>query len=157
MKVKVLPPVPDSLARLEETRKGVPLVPNDEESCCARLMRDADVPAQDAAKEWLTFMRGLGLVAVGDRGYHRTRTDPDLPAAFREGVYGADLLLDIVAEEGPVTEAAAFQTFRESIPEWERSRYDDPGAVWSERVGRLLGWAALFGLVERTDEGYVLA
>ncbi|WP_435197033.1 hypothetical protein [Natronomonas sp. EA1] len=157
MKVKVLPPVPDSLSRLEEARKGVPLVPNDEESCCARLMRDADVPAQDTAKEWLTFMRGLGLVAVGDRGYHRTRTDPDLAEAFLEGVYGADTLLAIVEREGPVSEAAAFESFKQAIPEWEQSRYDDPGAVWSERVTRLLGWAALFGLVEQTDEGYVRA
>lgn len=160
MKYKVVPPAPDSLEVLETARRAVPLVPAREDDCCARLMDRVGVPARDEAKEWLTFMRALGLVAEAERGYHRTRqpSDPDgLAAAFHERVYGVEDLLSALDFEEPVSVDGAFDRFADSVPRWERQRHADPRRVWRERVRRLLGWAVLFGLTERTDDGYVRA
>ena len=158
MQYKVVPPAPDSLDGLERARRAVPLVPRSETDCCARVMDRAGVPARDEAREWLTFMRALGLVAEAERGYRRTR-DPleadRLAAAFCERLYGAADLLDALDSEEPVTAAEAFDSFADSVPGWERRRHADWRAVWRERVRRLLDWAVLFGLVEREEGGYV--
>jgi hypothetical protein len=158
-KVKVVPPAPDSVGAVRETWRAVALVPEPEESCCARLMDRADVPAQDEAKEWLTFLRGLGLVSEGERGYHRLREDPgevDLARRFREGVYGVETLLDHL-DADPVDADAAFERFADRVPNWERHHNADWESVWRERVGRLLGWAVLLGLADRVEGGYVRA
>ena len=156
--VKVVPPAPDSLETLHETWAAVALVPEPEESCCARLMDRAGVPAQDVAKEWLTFLRGLGLVSEGERGYHRLREqDPaevDLATRFREGVYGVEELLGYLGAD-PLDADAAFDRFEDRVPNWERHHEADWRSVWRDRVRRLLDWAVLFGLAERTPEGYV--
>jgi len=155
---KVVPPAPDSLEALETARRAVPLVPRSETDCCTRVMDRAGVPARDGAKEWLTFMRALGLVDEAERGYHRTREslEPErLAAAFRERVYGAEDLLDALDAGKPVSAHGAFERSVDSVPAWERQRHADWREVWRERVGRLLDWAVLFGLAERTDEGYV--
>ena len=158
MQYKVVPPPPDSLDDLETARRAVPLVPRSETDCCARVMDRAGVPARDEAKEWLTFMRALGLVDEAERGYHRTREslDPDrLARAFRERVYGADDLLSVLAPDEPVSLEEAFERFVDSVPDWERQRHADWRTVWRERVGRLLDWAVLFGLAGRDEGGYV--
>ncbi|MEF8791561.1 MAG: hypothetical protein V5A61_15655 [Haloarculaceae archaeon] len=158
MRFKVVPPAPDDLDALEAARRAVPLVPRSENDCCARVMDRAGVPARDEAKEWLTFMRALGLVTEGDRGYHRTRDPLDrdaLAAAFRERVYGAADLLDALDPEEPRSAEAAFERFADAVPAWERRRHADWRRVWRERVGRLLDWAVLFGLATREDGGYV--
>jgi hypothetical protein len=155
---KVVPPAPDSLEALETARRAVPLVPRSETDCCARVMDRAGVPARDEAKEWLTFMRALGLVAGAERGYHRTREPVErdrLAAAFHERVYGAADLMDALDPEEPVTPEEAFERFADSVPNWERRRHADPERVWRERVRRLLDWAVLFGLAGRTERGYV--
>jgi hypothetical protein len=155
---KVVPPAPDSIEALETVRRAVPLVPRSETDCCARVMDRAGVPARDEAKEWLTFMRALGVVAEAERGYHRTRdpVDPDrLAAAFRERVYGVDALLDALDAVGPCSADAAFERFADAVPSWERRRHADPERVWRERVRRLLDWAVLLGLAERGPDGYV--
>jgi len=155
---KVVPPAPDTLEALETARRAVPLVPRSETDCCARLMDRAGVPARDEAREWLTFMRALGLVAEAERGYHRTRdpVEPErLAAAFRERIYGAEDLLDALDAEEPVPADGAFERFAESVPAWERQRHADWREVWRERVARLLDWAVLFGLAERANGGYV--
>ncbi|WP_148040766.1 hypothetical protein [Halosegnis longus] len=84
MRFKIVPPVPDSPARIETVWKAVPIVPDPEDSCCQRLMADAGVPSQDEAKEWLTFCRALELAEEGPRGYARVRDGYD-PAAFPSG------------------------------------------------------------------------
>ena len=158
MQFKVVPPAPDSLEALETARRAVPLVPQSETDCCARVMDRAGVPARDEAKEWLTFMRALGLVAEAERGYYRTRdlaAREELAAAFRERVYGAEDLLDALDEAEPASTEAVFERFADSVPTWERQRHADPEYVWRERVGRLLDWAVLFGLAGRADGGYV--
>ena len=156
--VKVVPPAPDSLDVLTEVWRAVALVPEPEESCCARLMDRAGVPAQDEAKEWLTFQRGLGLVREGERGFYRVRDAPpeevDLQTRFREGVYGVETLLDHLGDR-PLDADEAFDRFEARVPNWERHHDTDWRSVWRERVRRLLDWAVLFGLAERTPEGYV--
>jgi hypothetical protein len=158
VRFKVVPPAPDSLGTLETARRAVPLVPRSEDDCCARLMDRAGVPARDEAKEWLTFMRALGLVAEAERGYRRTREPLEtdrLAAAFRERVYGVEEFLGALDVEKAVSTDGAFDRFAESVPTWERARHADWERVWHERVERLLEWATLFGLAERADGGYV--
>ena len=158
MRYKVVPPVPDSLDRLRRVHRGVPIVPDAEESCCRRLMADADVPAQDEAKEWLTFCRALGLVEEGPRGYSRVRDgyEPDtLPERFRENVYAASEALTVLADAdarlGPDT---VFDRVRDRIPAWERARSADWEDTWQRHVERILDWAVLFGLAEYSEDGY---
>jgi hypothetical protein len=156
MQFKVVPPAPDSLEALEVARRAVPLVPQSETDCCARVMDRAGVPARDEAKEWLTFMRALGLVTEAERGYHRTRRSAEtdrLSAAFRERVYGAEDLLDALDPDEPATADEVFERFADSVPAWERQRHADWRQVWRERVRRLLDWAVLFGLAGREGEG----
>ncbi|PSQ51766.1 hypothetical protein BRD20_09585 [Halobacteriales archaeon SW_8_65_20] len=74
---------PESTARIETVWRAIPIVPDPEDSCCQRLMADADVSSQDAAKEWLTFCRALELADKGPRGYARRREGYN-PAAFSE-------------------------------------------------------------------------
>lgn len=152
-----MPPAPDALDRLWTVRGAVSLTPEPETSCCARLIERADVPAQDDARTWLTFLRGLGLVEETARGYVRTRETP-APAALSErflsGVYGARELRATLAEAGPLGATAAFERFREHVPEYERRRTTDWEAVWRERVRRLLDWGTLLGAFERTAGGY---
>lgn len=159
MKFKVVPPAPDSLDRLEAVWGAVPVVPDAEESCCARLMRDASVPAQDEAKEWLTFCRALDLAEEGSRGYSRVRGefDPDtLAERFREHVYAADEALAVLADaDEPLAAEAVFDRLRDRVPTWERQRSTDWAETWTERVDRILAWAVLFELAEREDGGYV--
>ena len=157
MQFKIVPPAPDSLDDLEAARRAVPLVPRSEDDCCARVMDRAGVPARDEAKEWLTFMRALGLVAEAEQGYHRTRESAfrGLGRAFRERVYGAADLLSVLDADEPVAAAEAFERFADSVPDWERQRHADWRQVWGERVERILDWAVLFGLADREGARYV--
>jgi len=161
MQFKVVPDPPDSLDFVADARRAVPLVPGSEADCCARLMDRTGLSARDAAREWLTFLRALGLVEVGDRGFARTRGDSDREAladAFRERVYAAeDVLAALRAADEPLHAAVVFERVRDRVPQWERNRYADWEDVWTERVRRILDWAVLLGLAERTDEGYRLA
>ena len=155
MKFKIVPPA-RGLETLWTARAALPLVPDDEESCCIRVMRDADVPSQDEAKEWLTFLHALGLAESTDTGYRRTRGDLDavtLEARFRERIYGADDVLEFVAgAEQSLAVDEAFERF--TVPEWERQRQPEWETVWREHVKRILEWAVALGLAERTASGY---
>lgn len=158
MKFKVVPPVPESTARIETVWRAIPIVPDPEDSCCQRLMADADVSSQDAAKEWLTFCRALELADKGPRGYARRREGYN-PAAFsdrfRENVYTVTPLLAVLdSADEPLAPDQAFDRLRERVPAWERARTDDWESTWTRRVERLLGWAVLFGLAERVETGY---
>ncbi|MEM4781805.1 MAG: hypothetical protein QXG03_09635 [Halalkalicoccus sp.] len=154
MRVKPVPVPPDSLDDLEGIRRAVPLVPEPEASCCERLAARAGIDPEDAS-DWLTFLRGLGLVREGDSGFYRTREDPPLEDALRSGIYGVREVEGILrGSEEPLTPDEIATRF-EAVPHWERHRHRDPEAVWRERVGRLAGWLALVGLAKRTDRGYV--
>jgi len=155
VRFKVVPPA-RGLDALEAVRAALPLVPDDEESCCARVVARTDVPSRDEAKEWVTFCRALGLAEETDSGYRRIRGDPDretLAGWFRDHVYGADDVLAVLEDaEEPLAAADAYRRF--DVPEWERQRHTDPETVWHDRVTRLLDWAVAFGLVERAEKGY---
>jgi len=122
-------------------------------------MDRAGVPAQDDAREWLTFLRALGLAEETAEGkFVRTRDpgDPDreyLARRFRERVYGVEELLELL-EDGPLTAGEAFDAYRPSIPEYERRRNEDWERIWRERVRRLLEWTVLLGLSDRKDDAY---
>lgn len=159
MRFKVVPPA-RSMAALEAVRAAVPLVPGTVEDCCRRVVDRTDVPARDDAREWLTFLRALGLVEATADGYRRTRGPVDGTAVartFRERVFLAEEALDALAEDDPRDAAALYDAVREAVPRWERDRHDDPDAVWRERVGRLLDWAVVFDLAAERDGGYVRA
>jgi hypothetical protein len=160
VRFKVVPPAPGDLGHVHAAYTAMPLVPNAEESCCARLMARTTVHAQDEAKEWLTFLRALGLVAEGPRGYRRVRDvddDPDtLADRFRERVFAAEEALTVLeAADEPLTAEAVFERLRERVPTWERQRSSDWAEVWQERVARILAWAVLFHLAAREGDGYV--
>jgi hypothetical protein len=149
-------PEPGDRRTLRAVERAVPLVPGDEEDCCARIAARTEVPGRDAAREWLTFLVALGLVAEGDRGYHRTRTDPDpdvLAERFLDNVFGAREVFE-AAENGPIDIEAAFAALETSVPHWERHRNPDWEQAWHGTTERLLEWAVRFGLLERDGGHY---
>jgi len=147
---KPVPEPPNSLERVEEARRSIPLVPDPQADCCARLQDRLDLASRQDAETWLTFLRALELVERKQSGYARTRHDLDrdeLAVAFRERVLGAAAALDAAAgQSGDATIEAAFEAVRDSVPEWERRRHDDWEAVWRDRTERLLAWGDLFGV-----------
>lgn len=183
MRVKPVPEPPDAVEAVERIREAVPLVPEPEASCCDRLAARTDVDAEDA-RDWLMFLRGVGLVREGETGYHRTREDPDLTErrsvgsrmpsddraergsagsptesddlaeALLSGVYGACEVYALLDPREPLTAEEVFECF-EAVPRWERHRNPDWEALWHERIERLLGWLVLVGLAERRENGYV--
>ena len=147
MRYKVAPPA-RSLEFLGEARGAVPLVPDDEADCCRAIQRATDITDRERAREYLTFLRALGLVAESERGYYRTQDDFDpeaLATACRERVFLVAELLETV-DTSPRTVEEAFEGIREEVPRWERERHADWEGVWQTRVGHLLSWAVLFGL-----------
>ena len=160
MKFKVLPEPAPAVDRVAEMQEAVPLVPDEETSCCARLMQRAGVPSQDRAKEWLTFLRALRLVEEDGGQYRRLphAADPEeLREAFLERVYLAADVLGLLADaEEPLDADAVFERVQDRLPQWERLRHTDPEAVWRERIYRILEWAVTLGLAGRADgDGYV--
>lgn len=157
MKFKSVPEPPADLETVANAHRAVALVAEPDADCCARVGSRLDV-SREGAREWLAFLRALGLVVETDAGFRRRRRDVDrteLAEMFRERVYGAtDVLAILEAAEEPLAPAEVYERFEERIPTWERFRHADPDAVWSERVRRLLEWALLFGLADRTDDGY---
>ena len=156
---KLVPEPPDSLDAVAEAQRAVPLVPDSEADCCARLLRRCDLPSRDVARTWLTFLRALRLVTETDRGFRRLPADPTpdhLRKAFRERVYGAEALLAMLDDADPLSVDAAFERFRERVPTWERHKEPARWAdVWRDRVGNLLGWLTLLGFAEERAGGYV--
>jgi hypothetical protein len=161
VKFKVLPEPVDSVETVAEMQAAVPLVPDEETSCCARLMQRTDVSAQDRAKEWLTFLRALRLVEEDDGKYHRLQREADseeLREAFLERIYLAEDVVELLERaDEPLDLDAVFEQLTDRLPQWERLRHTDPEAVWRERVYRILEWAVVFEFAERADGGYVAA
>ncbi|WP_144903972.1 hypothetical protein [Halobellus captivus] len=159
MRFKLLPELPDSLDRVADAQRAVPLVPGTEDDCCARLMRRLGFPSRDVARTWLTFLRALELAAETPSGFVRESTEPTpehLRSAFRERVYGAREVLDGLDTDEPRTVDEVFDAFEERVPVWETHRAaGDWRDVWRERVERILGWAVLLGLADERDDGYV--
>lgn len=149
-------PEPDGLETLRAVRRAVPLVPGDEEDCCARIAARTEVPGRDAAREWLTFLEALELVSEGEHGYHRTSADPDretLAEGFLDGVFGAREVVE-AAGNGPIDAEEAFPALETSVPHWERHRNPDWEQEWYETTERLLEWGVRFELLEREEGHY---
>ena len=160
MRLKPVPDAPDSLDGLAAVQRAVPLVPETEDDCCARLVRRCDLPDRDAARAWLTFLRALELAEeTADGSYRRRRrvdVDPaTLRESFRDRVFGARELLDALDSADAIDADAAFAALRERVPRWERHRSASWEADWRDRTARLLEWSVLFGLAEKRGEGYV--
>ncbi|AUV82943.1 hypothetical protein C2R22_15905 [Salinigranum rubrum] len=155
---KLVPEPPDSVERVAEAQRAVPLVPGTEDDCCARLVRRLGFPSRDVARTWLTFLRALELAEERDAGFVRLSRDPTrehLQRSLLDRVYGAQEVLDALGAE-PSGADAVFERFEERVPEWEH--YKDPSGwreTWRERVGYLLGWLVLLDLAEHRDDGYV--
>jgi len=157
MRYKVAPD-PRTVAFLRDVQSALPLVPGTVDDCCARILDRTDLRSREEAREYLTFVRALGLAAEHDRGYSQVRDGPadgELGTPFRENVFGAREVLQAL-DEGSHTTAACFQTVRASVPRWERERRTDWEAAWRERTAHLLAWAVEFGLVSRQDGSYQL-
>lgn len=160
MRFKAVPDPPGFLSFVAEARAAVPLVPGSEVDCCDRLLARTDLQARDDAREWLTFLRALGLVEKSARGFHRTRNECDrtvLASTFRERVYLAEDTLAVLDEAAdPLDADAVFERLQDRVPRWERDRHADWEQVWRERVRRILDWAVLLGLAAREESGYRL-
>lgn len=162
MRFKMWPRPPADLDAVAAAQRAVPLVPGNEDDCCARLMDRRGFPSRDAARTWLTFLRALELAEETPSGYRRTRVDPDpetLAAALRANVFGVEPALGaLAAAGGPLSAPTVFERLRDRIPEWERHKRPREWADrWTQKTEWLLGWCALVGLVDATDEGYALA
>ncbi|MFD1646338.1 hypothetical protein [Haloarchaeobius litoreus] len=162
MKVKHVPAAPDDLAFVEDAQRAVPLVPDSQDDCCARILDRTDLVARDEAATWLTFLRGLGLVERGQSGYSRVRREPDpefLREAFLTGVFGTEDVLGVLRDaDEPLTAAATFERVRDAIPEWERHKNPNTWTdIWTETVENELDWLVLLGLAAERDGGYVAA
>jgi hypothetical protein len=156
VKLKVVPE-PRDREFLDDARRALPLVPGSENDCCARLLDRTDLAARDDAREWITFLRALGLAEETESGFRRLRRDPDneaLAVAFREGVFGAEAVLDSLRTESALDADELFERFRPHVPNWERHRRPDWEDHWRERVRRLLEWTMIFDLAERIEGGY---
>ncbi|WP_277541969.1 hypothetical protein [Haloarcula laminariae] len=156
MRYKVAPPA-RSLDFLRTARGAIPLVPDGAADCCLAIQRATDVSERERAREYLTFLQALGLVAETDRGYHRTRAEPDrdaLATAYREEVFLVAELHEAV-EGGADSPATAFEAVRERVPRWERERDPEWERNWRARVDNLLGWAVVFGSLVRADDRFV--
>lgn len=155
---KVVPEAPDSLEFVERAQLAVPLVPGSEGDCCARLMDRTGLDARDAAREWLTFLRAVGLVEAGERGFSRVDRIPCRPMlaeAFRERIFAVEDVLATLGEvDEPLDDQEVFARVRDRVPPWERNRHTDWADVWSGRVRRILAWAVLLDLAERANGGY---
>jgi hypothetical protein len=131
-------------------------VPDPEVDCCARVSAAVGSDRR-AARDWLTLLRSLGLVARVSGGYHRTDESVD-DAALRErfvaGVYGArEVLAALAGPDGPYRSAGAVVD-AVAQPTWERHRHAEPDAAWTRHVGRLLDWLVALGAAERNEDGY---
>lgn len=161
MKFKPVPEAPENLDFVRDVQRALPLVPDVTDDCCTRVMRRAGVGNRDSAGTWLTFLRALELAEETEDGtFVRRRREPErdeLAEAFETRVYRASTVLDVLSDEGPLEADAVFARFREEVP--SRGRDGDSGveAVARERVGNVLDWAVLLGLVGRVEDGYVRA
>ncbi|AFK20278.1 hypothetical protein E6P09_13780 [Haloferax mediterranei ATCC 33500] len=157
MRRKPVPPAPDSLDRLWDAHRAVPLIPGSEDDCCGRVAERLDV-TPDEGRDWLVFCQSLGLAREVSRGFERVRGDrqkEELRTAFVEHVFGAQEVLDALGDD-PRSADDVFEAFEPTVPNWERHR-DPEGweSRWRDRVARLLDWAVLFGVAAQKDGGYV--
>lgn len=155
---KMLPAPPADLDAVADAQRAVPLVPGDEDDCCARLQQRCGYETRDVARTWLTFLRALELAAETDAGFKRLPADPE-PGHLRDALLrrvslAPETLRALVAAadagEGPLDADAAFERVRDAVPTYEE--YKNPNAweeIWRDRTADLLEWFVLLDLAER--------
>ena len=156
MKLKPVPEPPAEFAFVERAQRAVPLVPGDEDDCCARLLRRLDLPSRDVARTWLTFLRALELAAETPSGFRRTDVEPTVDgcrAALLDRVFAAAAVRDALDAAEPRTADDVFAAVRETVPGWERHKHASRWeSVWRDRTADLLGWLALLSAADRVDD-----
>lgn len=156
MKLKPVPEPPAEFAFVERAQRAVPLVPGDEDDCCARLLRRLDLPSRDVARTWLTFLRALELAVETPSGFRRTDVEPTVAGcrgALLDRVFAAAAVHDALDADDPRTTDDVFATVRETVPAWERHKHATRWeSVWHDRVADLLGWLTLLAAAERVAD-----
>ena len=99
---------------------------------------------------------------TGSGGTVGVQPDPDrteLGRAFRERVYGVEVVLETITDaDRALLVDDVYEQFGPALPWYERRKHDDQiDEIWRERVERTLEWAVLFDLLERTADGYRIA
>lgn len=169
MQFKPIPEPPHDLESVESILEAVPDTVGAVDDCCAHLVEETRLETRADAETWLTFVRALELASEEQAGYRRvegaiasvsdTQLSPhSLQRSFRERVYGADSVLEaLVNADEPQRVEAVFEDVRGEIPALERTQNsDDLESHWLERTRRLLEWAQLLDLVQRTADGRYL-
>ncbi|WP_049925812.1 hypothetical protein [Halopiger goleimassiliensis] len=157
MKFKPVPEPPADLETVVRTARAVPTQAEAVDDCCAHLLAETRLTDRDAAATWLVFLRALEVVTEEPAGYRRLEADPTVdPAAwrrsFRERIYGAEAVLETLADsDDPLSAAAVADAVRrDSSARARAGRTDDREG----RIERLLEWAVLLGVADRSPEGY---
>lgn len=160
MQFKPVPEPPETLETLASVRAALPADADPAVDCCARVIERTAVDDRDAAANWVTFLRALELAAAEPDGYRRATVEGSLDAecladAFRERVAGVDVALRALDPDEPRSAGTVADLAADATPGPDRSRGGDRRpTVSTDRVERLLEWAALFALVERVDGAY---
>ncbi|MXV62213.1 hypothetical protein GS429_09095 [Natronorubrum sp. JWXQ-INN-674] len=156
MQFKPVPEAPENAEGVEAILEAVPATAGAVDDCCAHLLEETRLETRSEAETWLTFLRALELAAEESAGYRRA-VDPSLESvalqqAFRERVVAASTVLDALeTADEPASVEAVFDAVRGEIPGYEREKLGDRfEPVWTERVRRLLEWAVVLELAERT-------
>ena len=160
-------PVPDPPADLEDVAPILATVPETAgtvDDCCSHLVAETRLEDRSAAETWLVFLRALELAAEEPAGYRRTTAtslsadaldSATLGETFRERVSGADAVLEILERtDEPLSAGDVADTLRGERPALDRERRPDRREnAGRDRVRRLLEWAVLLELAERTADG----
>jgi hypothetical protein len=162
MQFKSVPTPPpasvDAIEGLAAARDALPIVPRSEDDRCGRLVDRVEwIDDRDAATTWIGFLRALDLAEHNASGYTRVRGEIDRGAVqqrFRQQILGAEETIEALGSD-PRSPEAVFEDTRDVVPEWERRRSDTWRAEWLERTEHLLEWAALLGVADRTDDGFL--
>jgi len=136
-------------------RDALPHEPGSVDDCCGFILDRADVTARESAREWLVFLRALGLAAETGGSYYRADPGPDrgdLPDRFLARVYGARELLAVLETEGPLPAGEAAECVREAVSRADHAL--DTAEAWPAYVRRLLEWGVVFGHLAVADGGY---
>ncbi|APX96295.1 hypothetical protein [Natronorubrum daqingense] len=169
MQFKPIPEPPSDLASVESILEAVPETAGAVDDCCAHLVDETRLETRADAEAWLAFLRALELAREESAGYRRAEDAADRIARFGAGtdslqesftarVYAAETVLEALeGADEPRSVEAIFDDVRGEIPALKRAETDgDLESHWLERTRRLLEWAALLDLVQRTADGRYL-
>lgn len=159
MRFKWVVEPPATLDAVADAQRAIPLVPAREADCLRRLVDRTDetvIDDREDAREWLTFLRAIGLVERTAGGYRRERIElsvGELVGRLHDGIYGARELYDrLEAADEPLSVDDLAETV--DLPTWERHHHTDPEQVRRQRLGRLAEWFVLCGMTEQTADSY---